>query len=90
MGDSSKTDYRGISFWFDSLEEESVPREQLPGDTTAAGAVITHRWGGPLGVPRDWHATASYDRTTGIATAGGYVDDGLSTTNLAGRTLAGH
>lgn len=49
---------------------------------------VTHRWGGPLGVHRDWHATASYDRATGMAWAGGYVGDGLSTTNLAGRTLA--
>jgi glycine/D-amino acid oxidase-like deaminating enzyme len=54
----------------------------------AAGAAVTHRWGGPLGVPRDWHASVSLDRATGIATAGGYVGDGLSTTNLAGRTLA--
>ena len=55
----------------------------------AAGPLtVTHRWGGPLGVPRDWHAGAGYDPATGIATAGGYVGDGLSTTNLAGRTLA--
>ncbi|MDP3207592.1 MAG: FAD-dependent oxidoreductase, partial [Rhodoglobus sp.] len=49
---------------------------------------VTHRWGGPLGIPRDWHASANFDRTTRIASAGGYVGDGLSTTNLAGRTLA--
>ncbi|HET6672500.1 MAG TPA: FAD-dependent oxidoreductase [Agromyces sp.] len=49
---------------------------------------ITHRWGGPLGVARDWHATASYNPKTGVGFAGGYVGDGLSTTNLAGRTLA--
>lgn len=49
---------------------------------------IEHRWGGPLGVPRDWHASVTFDATTGIGTAGGYVGDGLSTTNLAGRTLA--
>lgn len=49
---------------------------------------VTHTWGGPLGVSRDWHAAASYDPHTGIASAGGYVGDGLSTTNLAGRTLA--
>ncbi|CAN5410360.1 FAD-dependent oxidoreductase [soil metagenome] len=49
---------------------------------------VTHRWGGPLGVPRDWHASANYDPSTRIASAGGYVGDGLSTTNLAGRTLA--
>lgn len=51
-------------------------------------AAITHRWGGPLGVPRDWHASVGYDRETGVAQAGGYVGDGLSTTNLAGRTIA--
>lgn len=49
---------------------------------------ITHRWGGPLGVPRDWHAAVRYDPSTRIGWAGGYVGDGLSTTNLAGRTLA--
>ncbi len=49
---------------------------------------VTHRWGGPLGVPRDWHASVRFDPDTGIASAGGYVGDGLSTTNLAGRTLA--
>jgi glycine/D-amino acid oxidase-like deaminating enzyme len=54
----------------------------------AADAAITHRWGGPLGVPRDWHASVWQDPRTGIAFAGGYVGDGLSTTNLAGRTLA--
>ena len=53
-----------------------------------ADARITHRWGGPLGVPRDWHAGVARDPETRISTAGGYVGDGLSTTNLAGRTLA--
>jgi glycine/D-amino acid oxidase-like deaminating enzyme len=51
-------------------------------------AAITHSWGGPLGVPRDWHASVNFDPITRIASAGGYVGDGLSTTNLAGRTLA--
>lgn len=49
---------------------------------------IQHAWGGPLGVPRDWHASVQYDTETGLGAAGGYVGDGLSTTNLAGRTLA--
>jgi glycine/D-amino acid oxidase-like deaminating enzyme len=49
---------------------------------------ITHRWGGPLGVPRDWHCSVGLDRTTGTAWAGGYVGDGVATSNLAGRTLA--
>ena len=51
-------------------------------------ARITHRWGGPVGVPRDWHSSVGYERESGIAWAGGYVGDGVSTTNLAGRTLA--
>ena len=48
---------------------------------------MTHRWGGPLGVARDWCATASYNPRTGVGFAGGYVGDGLSTTSLAGRTM---
>ncbi|HEV7957738.1 MAG: FAD-dependent oxidoreductase [Microbacteriaceae bacterium] len=54
----------------------------------AADARVTHRWGGPIGVPRDWHASVRFDPVTGLGSAGGYVGDGLSTTNLAGRTLA--
>jgi glycine/D-amino acid oxidase-like deaminating enzyme len=53
----------------------------------AASAGITHTWGGPLGVPRDWYSSVGLDRSTGVAWAGGYVGDGVSTTNLAGRTL---
>ncbi|WP_020386584.1 NAD(P)/FAD-dependent oxidoreductase [Kribbella catacumbae] len=48
---------------------------------------FTHGWGGPLGVPRDWCASVGIDHGTGLAWAGGYVGDGVSTTNLAGRTL---
>jgi glycine/D-amino acid oxidase-like deaminating enzyme len=51
-------------------------------------ARITHAWGGPIGVPRDWCASVGLDRSTGLGWAGGYVGDGVSTTNLAGRTLA--
>ena len=48
---------------------------------------ITHAWGGVLGVPRDWCASVGLDRANRFAWAGGYVGQGLSTTNLAGRTL---
>ncbi len=51
------------------------------------GHKITHRWGGVLGIPRDWHASVGYDPAGGLAHAGGYVGDGVATTNLAGRTL---
>jgi glycine/D-amino acid oxidase-like deaminating enzyme len=50
---------------------------------------ITHAWGGPLGIPRDWCASVGLDPATGLGWAGGYVGDGVATTNLAGRTLAG-
>lgn len=53
-----------------------------------AEARISHQWGGPLGIARDWHPSVGYDRATGLAWAGGYVGDGVSTSNLAGRTLA--
>ena len=53
-----------------------------------ADARITHRWGGPVGVPRDWFSSVGFDRQSGVAWAGGYVGDGVSTTNLAGRTIA--
>ena len=49
---------------------------------------VTHRWGGAVGVPRDWWCAARFDRSTGLASAGGYVGDGVGTSNLAGRTLA--
>ena len=50
-------------------------------------ATVTHRWGGALGVPRDWMASVGVDASTGVGWAGGYVGDGVSTSNLAGRTL---
>jgi glycine/D-amino acid oxidase-like deaminating enzyme len=49
---------------------------------------IDHAWCGVLGVPRDWCTTAGFDRSTGIGWAGGYVGLGVSSSNLAGRTLA--
>ncbi|MGZ4493505.1 MAG: NAD(P)/FAD-dependent oxidoreductase [Nocardioides sp.] len=59
-------------------------REMFP---VLEGRRVTHAWGGPLGVPRDWCASVGLDPTTGLGWAGGYVGDGVSTTNLAGRTL---
>ena len=68
---------------FDALHAELI--ELFP---VLRDARITHRWGGPLGIARDWHASVGLDRASGIGWAGGYVGDGVSTTNLAGRTLA--
>ena len=49
---------------------------------------VSHRWGGPLGIPRDWHARVVYDTTTGMGIAGGYVGDGVALSQVAGFTLA--
>ncbi|MGC5018410.1 NAD(P)/FAD-dependent oxidoreductase [Micromonospora sp. DT47] len=49
---------------------------------------VSHTWGGPLGVARDWSASVGLDRASGLAWAGGYVGDGVGASNLAGRTLA--
>lgn len=51
-------------------------------------AELTHRWGGPLGVARDWKPAVTIDWASGLAVAGGYVGDGVATAQLAGRTLA--
>ena len=49
---------------------------------------IEHAWCGVLAVPRDWCASVTFDPTSGLGWAGGYVGSGLTTTHLAGRTLA--
>jgi glycine/D-amino acid oxidase-like deaminating enzyme len=54
----------------------------------AAKYPIDHAWCGVIGVPRDWCATVGLDAKTGLGWAGGYVGVGVSTANLAGRTLA--
>ncbi|MEU4831733.1 FAD-binding oxidoreductase [Streptosporangium sp. NPDC023615] len=48
---------------------------------------VAHAWSGVLGVPRDWCATVHVDRATGVGWAGGYTGHGVTTANLAGRTL---
>jgi len=45
---------------------ESTVREMFPALDDVA---ITHRWGGVLGVPRDWHSSVGLDRSTGLAWA---------------------
>jgi glycine/D-amino acid oxidase-like deaminating enzyme len=49
---------------------------------------FTHAWGGPLGCSRDFMPTMMCDAALGLASARGYVGNGVATTNLAGRVLA--
>lgn len=64
---------------------EATIRREFP---AAAGAAVTHHWGGPLAVPRDWSMGVCYDRVTGLGWAGGYSGHGVVAAHLAGRTLA--
>jgi glycine/D-amino acid oxidase-like deaminating enzyme len=83
FGSRIRPEYDRVPAVFDALEHTLAELFPALGD-----ARITHRWGGPLGIARDWHASVGLDRNTGLAWAGGYVGDGVSTANLAGRTLA--
>jgi glycine/D-amino acid oxidase-like deaminating enzyme len=62
-----------------------VLRRHFP---AAAGAAITHHWGGPLAVPRDWCMAVTYDPARGVGWAGGYSGHGVAASNISGRTLA--
>jgi glycine/D-amino acid oxidase-like deaminating enzyme len=64
---------------------ERTIAERFP---AAAEAAVTHHWGGPLGVPRDWCCSVHYDEETGFGWAGGYTGHGVVTSNVLGRTLA--
>jgi glycine/D-amino acid oxidase-like deaminating enzyme len=49
---------------------------------------FTHRWGGAVSIPRDWHPYISWDKSSGIGRAGGYSGDGVTLSHLSGKTLA--
>jgi glycine/D-amino acid oxidase-like deaminating enzyme len=87
---------RGVPYKFGSkIDKNGVPDAETIRRLTAilhkhfpeaAAYPIDHAWCGVLGVPRDWCATVGLQ--DGLGWAGGYVGVGVSTSNLAGRTLA--
>ena len=89
---------RGLPYGFESrinpaLEQRSRIHDQIVETLVELlpmleGVAITHRWGGVLGVPRDWFPSVGFDQSSGLAWAGGYVGEGVAASNLAGRTLA--
>lgn len=89
---------RGIPYRFGSTLDNRGATQQWTVDALTAllhdmfpatrEVPIAHAWCGVLGVPRDWTATVEFDPARGFGTAGGYVGSGLTTTNLAGHTLA--
>jgi glycine/D-amino acid oxidase-like deaminating enzyme len=80
----SKTDNDGRTQAATVLALREILIRFFPATT---GVRIEHAWSGVLGVPRDWCATVTLDRSTGLGWAGGYVGSGVATTNLAARTL---
>jgi glycine/D-amino acid oxidase-like deaminating enzyme len=54
-----------------------------------AGIRFTHAWGGAVAMPRDWMPAVSFDARSRIGLIMGYTGQGVSTSNLAGRLLAG-
>lgn len=81
----SALDHRGATQQWTIDALGALVRDMFP---AARDVPIEHAWCGVLGVPRDWTATVDFDRAGGLGTAGGYVGSGLTTTNLAGHTLA--
>ena len=65
--------HRSFAEWFPSL----------------AGIRFTHAWGGPVGMPRDWMPAVRFDAGLRTGSIMGYTGQGVSTSNLAGRLLAG-
>jgi glycine/D-amino acid oxidase-like deaminating enzyme len=83
LGSAIRPSFDRVPAVFDALRRTLGELFPVLGDVA-----VTHCWGGPIGIPRDWCASVGLDAATGLAWAGGYVGDGVSTTNLAGRTLA--
>ncbi len=81
----SALDHRGATQQWTIDALGALVRDMFPATRDVA---IEHAWCGVLGVPRDWTATVDFDPASGLGTAGGYVGSGLTTTNLAGHTLA--
>jgi len=91
---------RGVPYLFGSRIARSAelhePSHELLRETlfemlpplAEAGVEITHRWGGVLGIPRNWVPGLRFDRTGGFGVLGGYVGEGVAAANLAGRTMA--
>ena len=51
-------------------------------------AKITHRWGGPLAMPRDKFPTVEVDHESGLCAAGGYTGDGVTLSYVCANALA--
>src|SRR6202008_2670263 len=76
LGSAVRPSFDRVPAVFAALRRTLTELFPSPGD-----GAVTHGWGGPIGGPRDWCASVGLDRSTGLGGAGGYVGDGVSTTN---------
>lgn len=67
---------------FDQLT--SSLRELFP----ALDVEVTHRWGGPLAMPRNKFPSVTVDHDSGLAAAGGYTGDGVTLSYVCANALA--
>jgi glycine/D-amino acid oxidase-like deaminating enzyme len=61
-----------IHTWFETLDDVE----------------ITHHWGGPISIRRNWESLIRVDRHRGVAELGGYVGDGMTMSFIAARAVA--
>ncbi len=88
---------RGAPYHFGSVVEERFDTKtsvfQKLDDTLhelfpSLSAAITHRWGGPLAMPRDHSPYVRVSYETGLASAGGYTGDGVVLSRVSASALA--
>lgn len=80
----------GIRDYFDADDPDFVHTHStlLEFFPSLSDVEITHRWGGVIGVTRDWIPFIQFDAHTGLGAVGGYAGNGVAAANLAGLTLA--
>jgi len=80
----------GIRDYFDADDPDFVYTHStlLEFFPSLSDVEITHRWGGVIGVTRDWIPFIQFDAHTGLGAVGGYAGGGVAAANLAGLTLA--
>lgn len=88
---------RGVYYYGSAIRErfsardplfEQVQRSLIGLLPVLRDVQITHRWGGPMGLPRHRVPVVRADPETRLAVGGGYLGEGVGASNLIGRILA--
>jgi glycine/D-amino acid oxidase-like deaminating enzyme len=66
-----------------------IQRSVLDWFPSLTGIRFTHAWGGPVAMPSDWMPSVRFDPRTRLGFIGGYTGQGVSTSNMGGKLLAG-